>query len=258
MIQEYLISVIVPAYNCANTIEDTIKSVQNQTYANWEMLIVDDASDDNTVEIVKKYAEKDSRIKLICLDENSGSAVARNTAINRANGKYIALLDSDDLWKARKLERQSQFMRKNNYAFTFTAYDVFRNLSDTRRRIFEVPKMINYRQYLHNSIIGCLTVMIDREKIPDFHMETGYLEDVLTWMFYLKKGIVAYGLNENLASYRLSNHSKSARKIKNSQRYYRCLKQQCELGGISRVFCQLGYIYNACRKRLFSNRTCDE
>ena len=253
----FLISIITPAYNCAKTIDDTIKSVQNQSYTNWEMLIVDDCSTDDTAAIVRRYAENDNRIRLICLSENSGSAVARNVAIRNARGRYIALLDSDDLWKTEKLEKQFMFMQSNDYAFTFTAYDVFRNLSDTKRKIFAAPTKINYKQYLQNSIIGCLTVMIDKEQIPDFHMESGYLEDVLTWMYYLRKGITAYGLNENLASYRLSSSSKSAKKLKNAQRYYQCLKQQEGIGLPIRLWYHWGYLYHATQKRLFSQKTKD-
>ncbi len=250
-----LVSVITPAYNCAKTIGETIESVIHQTVSNWEMVIVDDCSTDNTVEVVTEYVKKDKRIRLLCLEKNSGSAAARNTAIQHAKGRYIALLDSDDMWKAEKLEHQLQFMKQNQHAFTFTAYDVFRDSSDVRRKIFEVPPKINYKQYLQNSIIGCLTVMIDKEQIPDFHMESGYLEDVLTWMFYLRSGITAYGLNENLASYRLSETSKSARKYKNAARYYQCLKQQEGIGFVPRLFYQLGYMYHASKKRLFSKRT---
>lgn len=249
-----LVSVITPAYNCEKTISETIESVLAQTYTNWEMLIVDDHSKDRTVEIVTEYVKKDERIRLICLEKNSGSAVARNKAIQNANGRYIALLDSDDMWKPEKLDHQLQFMQRNNYSFTFTAYDVFKISSDKKRKIFAVPEKINYRQYLGNSIIGCLTVMIDKEQIPDFHMESGYLEDVLTWMFYLRKGITAYGLNENLASYRLSESSKSARKVKNAGRYYQCLKQQEGIGRVSRLCYQLGYAYHATKKRLFSKK----
>lgn len=249
-----LVSVITPAYNCERTIRETIESVLAQSYTNWELLIADDCSTDHTAAIVTEYTQKDDRIRLICLEKNSGSAAARNIAIQSANGRYIALLDSDDVWKPEKLERQLQFMNEHKYAFTFTAYDLFRNASDTKRRIFEVPKQIDYPQYLRNSIIGCLTVVVDREQIPDFHMESGYLEDVLTWMHYLKKGIVAYGLNENLASYRLSDGSKSAKKLRNAQRYYQCLRQQ-EIGFVFRIYCHLGYTYHACKKRLFSRRT---
>jgi teichuronic acid biosynthesis glycosyltransferase TuaG len=253
----HLVSIITPAYNCSATIEETINSVLQQSYSNWEMIIVDDCSSDNTVDIVSAYVRKDERIKLIRMEQNSGSAATRNTAIQRAKGQFIALLDSDDLWKPKKIESQLNFMVQNGYAFSFTAYDVFRISSDKHRRIFEVPEKINYKQYLRNSIIGCLTVMVNKEKIPDFHMENGYLEDVLTWMFYLRKGIVAYGLNENLASYRLSGNSKSARKIKNAQRHYQCLKQQEGLSFFSRLFCQVGYAVMASKKRLFSKRTDD-
>ena len=252
---DYLVSVITPAYNCSETIGETIESVMGQTYRNWEMIIVDDCSADNTVDVVSDYVKKDERIKLMRLEKNSGSAAARNTAIQNAKGRFIALLDSDDMWKPEKLERQLAFMTEKGYSFSFTAYDVFRASSDKHRRIFEVPSKINYKQYLRNSIIGCLTVMIDKDAIPDFHMENGYLEDVLTWMFYLKKGITAYGLNENLASYRLCEKSKSARKLKNAKRYYQCLKRQEGLSVVSRWFSQLGYAVMASKKRLFSKRT---
>jgi teichuronic acid biosynthesis glycosyltransferase TuaG len=120
-----------------------------------------------------------------------------------------------------------------------------------------VPEKIDYRQFIKNSTIGCLTVIIDKEQIPDFNIKTGYLEDTLTWMYYLKKGIIAYGLNENLASYRISNISKSSQKIKNAIRYYNCLKEQEDLSFFSRIYCQLGYMYRASKKRLFSKRTTD-
>lgn len=257
MEESCLVSVITPAYNCARTIRETIESVMNQTISDWEMLIVDDCSTDDTVKVVTEYAQKDDRIKLICMEKNSGSATARNAAIGCAKGRYIALLDSDDLWKPEKLERQLQFMTDNNYSFTFTAYDVFRESSDKNRRIFEVPERITYKKYLSNSIIGCLTVVVDREQIPDFHMENGYLEDTLTWMFYLRKGVIAYGLNENLASYRIVEGSKSSKKLKNAGRYYKCLKQQEGIGFISRLYHQLGYMYHAAKKRLISKRTED-
>ncbi|MBQ8399425.1 MAG: glycosyltransferase family 2 protein [Clostridia bacterium] len=250
-----LVSIITPAYNCSATIAETIESVLHQSYSKWELLIVDDCSSDDTVDIVSTYAQKDKRIKLIRMTQNSGSAAARNTAIQNANGRFIALLDSDDLWKPKKLECQLNFMLENGYSFSFTAYDVFRVSSDGHRKIFEAPQKITYYQYLSNSIIGCLTVMIDKEQIPDFHMESGDLEDVLTWMHYLRRGYVAYGLNENLASYRVSTASKSANKIQNALRYYQCLKQQENIGLLKRFCCHCGYVYNATKKRIFAKRT---
>lgn len=249
---ENLVSVITPAYNCSSTIAETIESVISQTWNNWEMIIADDCSTDATADVIKEYCRKDSRIKYIVLDKNSGSAAARNTAIVHAKGRYIALLDSDDLWHQDKLKHQISFMQDNNYAFTFTAYEVFKNSADRERKVFQMPKSVTYKQYLRNSIIGCLTVVVDRHQIPDFHMENGYLEDVLTWMHYLRKGFVAYGLNENLASYRIVINSKSSNKTKNAGRFYNCLKIQPDLNFIERCICQVGYMFNATKKRLFS------
>lgn len=249
-----LVSVITAAYNCADTIGATIESVIAQTMPHWEMIIVDDHSSDETSDVVKRYAKSDSRIKFVQLSKNSGSFEARNVAIRCARGRYIAILDSDDLWRPQKLTQQMSFMIAHNYAFTFTAYEIFKNENEKEeRKVFSVPQKVNYRQYLRNSIIGCLTVVIDKEQIPDFHMEKGYLEDVLTWMFYLKKGYIAYGLNENLASYRIRITSKSANKTKNAKRYYQCLKEQ-KLSLFVRIFSWMGYIYNAIRKRLFAKK----
>ena len=116
-----LVSVITPTYNCGDYIEDTIKSVIDQTYTNWEMIIVDDKSTDNTEELVKKYAESDSRIKYYRLERNSGAAVARTKAMEMAKGNYMAFLDSDDLWTSNKLERQLKFMERNKINFSCTS-----------------------------------------------------------------------------------------------------------------------------------------
>lgn len=249
-----LVSIITPAYNCANLILETIESVLAQTYDNWEMIIINDCSKDNTVDVVSSYCQRDTRIRLVNMEKNSGSAAARNRGIELANGKYIALLDSDDIWKPQKLERQISFMKENHYAFTFTAYDVFRDSSEKTRRLFEVPKSIKYKKYLSNTIIGCLTVVIDKEQISDFHMEQGYLEDILTWMYYLRNGVVAYGLNENLASYRVVPESKSSNKLANAKRYFSCLKEQPNLSSIACIRHEIGYAYNALKKRMFGKK----
>lgn len=251
---EYLVSVITPAYNCEDTIADTIESVLAQTWTNWEMIIVNDCSTDNTVEIVRRYSCYDERICLISFETNQGSATARNEAIRKCRGKFIALLDADDLWKPQKLEKQIEFMMENDYAFTYTSYDVFSNQNDSVRKIFKVKPTVDYKTYLCNTIIGCLTVVIDKEKILDFHMEQGYLEDVLTWIYYLKKGYIAYGLDINLASYRVLPGSKSNNKLKNAKRFYHCLNLQEDLNKFQRIICFLGYLYNALKKRLCGDK----
>lgn len=249
---EYLVSIIVPAYNCENTIAETIESVLQQTWSNWEMIVVDDCSTDNTRQIVEQYSEKNDRVRLIRHKTNSGSAASRNTAISHANGRFIALLDSDDLWKPCKLEKQIAYMIDNDLPFTYTAYETF-SKEKRKRTVIQVPGSVTYYQYLKNTIIGCLTVVIDKEKISDFHMEPGYLEDVLTWMHYLKKGFIAYGINENLAEYRVITGSKSNNKFKNSKRYYECLKVQ-KLNLMQRLYYEVCYMFNATRKRIFGKK----
>ena len=163
-----LISIITPSYNSEKYLKECIESVLNQTYSNWEMLIVDDASIDGSRSIIESYSSKESRIKTILLDENSGAAKARNIAIDRSEGRYIAFLDSDDIWVPEKLEIQLMFMKDNKYAFTFSSYDVITEdgLKVTSRIL--VPIKISYSQYLKNTIIGCLTVMIDKSKFDKF------------------------------------------------------------------------------------------
>ena len=134
-----LVSIITPAYNAAAYIAETIESVIAQTYTNWEMLIVNDCSKDNTAEIIQNYAAKDKRIKLINLKQNSGAAVARNTAIQNAKGRYIAFLDSDDLWKKEKLQKQIQFMQQNGYAFIYSSYEHFKGTKENIQNQVQIP-----------------------------------------------------------------------------------------------------------------------
>ena len=206
--QEYvddLVSIITPAYNAAEYIAETIESVLIQTYPRWEMLIVNDYSKDNTAEIVQSYAAKDNRIKLINLKQNGGVAAARNTAIQNARGRYIAFLDSDDLWKKEKLKKQLVFMQQNGYVFTFTVYEHFKNVKENIQNIVEIPKKLNYKQALKGNQIGCLTVMLDRKQILNIEFSKQKHEDYILWLNILKSGITAYGLNDSLALYRIAN-----------------------------------------------------
>ena len=245
-----LVSVITPAYNCAEYIDECIESVLNQTYQNWEMLIVDDKSTDNTQSIVESYAKKDHRIKLFNQEKNAGTAAARNKALESSQGRFVAFLDSDDTWKPNKLERQLEFMLENKYGFTFTSFEFMSVKPLDKKKIFRVPEKINYNQYLRNTIIGNLTVIMDKELLGDIRVEVGYLEDVLTWMKYLRQGHIAYGLDENLAMYRVVENSVSSNKFKNAKRYFWCLREKQKLSLIKSIYCQIGYMYNATKKRL--------
>ena len=157
------VSVITASYNCAKFIEESIKSVLNQTYDNLELIIVDDCSTDNTEEIVNEYIKKDSRIKFYRLNNNSGAAVARNKGLDEATGRFIAFLDSDDIWDKQKLEKQINFMQTNNYGFSFTSYRLIDENGGLLNKEIRVPNEITYKKLLKNTIIGCLTVIIDKE-----------------------------------------------------------------------------------------------
>lgn len=246
----YLVSVITPAYNSAKYIGECIESVLNQTYSNWELIIVNDKSTDNSQAIIEAYVEKDPRIKLLNQEKNMGVSAARNKALEGSKGRFVAFLDSDDVWDSRKLERQLEFMIRNNYGFTFTSYEIMSDKLVSKKKVIRVPQKVDYNQYLKNTIIGNSTVIMDTKLLGRISVEDGHLEDVLTWMKYLRKGYIAYGLNENLARYRVTANSVSSNKFKNAIRYFYCLRKKQKLSLGKSIYCQIGYMFNAIRKRL--------
>ena len=155
--KEDLVSIVTPTYNCGKFITETIESVIGQTYKNWEMIIVDDCSKDNTQEIVKKYLKNDKRIKYIKFEKNQGAAIARNTAIREAKGRYIAFLDSDDLWSKDKLEKQINFMKKNSYSFTCTAYEQIDENNNLLNKIIRPKIKADYNRILLDCPVGNYT-----------------------------------------------------------------------------------------------------
>lgn len=245
-----LVSIITPVYNAERFIVETIKSVQRQTYDNWEMILVDDVSSDNSEKIIKEFQEKDKRIKYIKLKENSGAAVARNKAIEKSKGRYIAFLDSDDLWKCEKLQKQIQFMKENDYGFTFTSYELMKEDGTKLDKVVKVPNKIDYNGLLKNTIIGCLTVIVDREKIGDFRMpliRKG--QDTATWLKILKTYKYCYSLNENLADYRLVQGSISSNKIGALKRTWNMYKNIEKLPFTKCLYVFTCYTLNAIKKR---------
>lgn len=217
--QSKLVSIITPAYNAEKFIAETIESVLKQTYSNWEMIIVDDRSRDRTIEIIKEYQKKDRRIKLIKLEKNSGSAIARNTAMDQSKGKYLAFLDSDDLWLPEKLEKQVAFMENKNIAFSFTRYVRVREDGTETTMISKVPEIVTYEDLMKQCVIGCLTVMLDREKIGNMRMvNIRTRQDYAFWLKILRNGYLAYGYPEILAHYRLVENSISSNKVQAAKR----------------------------------------
>lgn len=209
-----LVSVIIPTYNCGAFIGKTIESVQAQTYTDWEMVIVDDCSADNTREVVERYAEKDHRIHYHILPENSGAAVARTKAMQLANGNFMAFLDSDDLWMPDKLQRQLDFMQKNNYAFTCTAYEQIDEDGNLLNKTVKTVEKTNYNRLLLDCPVGNSTVMYNVDAIGKFEVPNiRKRNDDALWLAMLKKEQYIYGMPDVLMQYRIRKNSISSNKL---------------------------------------------
>jgi hypothetical protein len=209
-----MVSIVTPLYNSAKYIGDTIESVQSQIYSHWELIVVDDGSTDGSTDMVRQFQAKDNRIRLICLDANRGPAVARNTGIEAARGRYIVFLDSDDIWFPHLLETELAYMNQKNAAIVFASYE--RAGEDLKTNIgpFIVPREVRYRDLLKTCSISCLTGMYDTEKVGKVYMPDFYKrEDYGVWLAILKQGYTAWGIQEPLALYRIRETSVSRNKL---------------------------------------------
>lgn len=187
--------------------------MQAQTYPHWELLIADDVSQDGTCGIVERAARRDGRIRLIRRNVNGGPAKSRNSALKEARGRYVAFLDSDDIWLPEKLEKQVEFLRKGNYAFCYTQYRRINEKGDAVGRLVPVPAQLIYRQLLKNTAIATSTVMLDKERTGTIHMVNTYYDDLVLWLALLKRGLIAKGLREDLMRYRVVQGSVSRGKL---------------------------------------------
>ena len=248
---EPLVSIITPVYNAGRFLSDTIKSVQNQTYKNWEMLLVDDCSKDNSAQIIKEFQKYDDRIKYIKLEKNSGASVSRNTGIKNAKGRFIAFVDSDDIWKPEKLEVQVKYMLENNLGFTFTSYRYMKEDGELTNKVAKAPSKINYNGLLKNTIIGCSTVVIDTDIVEYFEMPLVRRgQDTATWLQILRKEKYAYGIDKDLVYYRLVGESLSSNKIIALKRTWNTYRNVEKLGLIKSAYVFCFYVFNAIKKRI--------
>lgn len=235
------------SYNLEKYITISIESVLNQTYKLFELIIVDDCSIDNTIDKIKQI--KDKRIKLIQNKNNIGAGLSRNIAINNAKGEYIAFLDGDDVWTNNKLELQIEYMKKNNYFFTFTSF----TYSNNKSNIVKVPKSLNYKGSLKNTIILTSTVMINVTKInknliymPD--IKRG--QDTATWWNILKHNNIANGLNKPLTIYNVRNNSLSSNRIICLKRTWNLYRNVEKLSFLKSIYYFSNYFINAIKKRI--------
>lgn len=245
------IDIIMPTYNCEKYIKDAIQSVKNQTYKNWKLIIIDDASTDNTIkEIEKNIKEIEAKTLLIKSHNHVGVAETRNIGINESKSKYIAFLDADDIWEKNKLEEQINFMKSDNYVFTYTSYTYLKNNKQKQVKCF--PNKLEYKRALGNTFILTSTVMIDTEKIDKklIKMPNVESEDTATWWKILKKGNIAYGLNKNLTIYRITPNGLSSNKFRNIKRTWNLYRKQENLTIIKSIYYFINYVFHATIKRV--------
>lgn len=213
-----LVSVITPTYNSADTLASTLESVVGQSFENWEHIIVDDASTDTTRDVLVAHCAQHGRARWIGLDANQGAAVARNTAIRAAKGRYITFLDSDDIWLPEKLEKQMQFMQSRDIAFSVAGYKKVDEKNAVLGAV-HVPARQTYSDLLKNNKVGCLTAMYDSDKLGKVFMPMiRKRQDLGLWLRLLKMTPYAYGIPDILALYRIRRNSISSNKS-NSARY---------------------------------------
>ena len=233
-----LVSIIVPVYCAAPYIAETIKMVRGQTYHHWELILVDDASSDNSMQIIQEIMDKevaDKRLHLIRKDRNEGAAKARNTGIAEAQGRYIAFLDADDIWHPDKLEKEIAFMEEKHAGFAFTAYEFGDENARGTGKIVKVPEQLTYRQALSRTVIFTTTVMFDTTVIPKelIWMPTVESEDTATWWKILRAGYTAYGYQESLAIYRRPAKSLSSNKFVAMKRIWHLYRREEKLSLLS-------------------------
>ena len=279
-----LISIIVPVYRAADYIAEAVAMVQVQTWQAWELLLVEDCSPDNSVEVIRSTLQREmeslssggrrrelesrerpgirlieiytgaggQRITLICKEKNEGAARARNTGLSMAQGRYIAFLDADDVWHVDKLEKEMHFLQDRQAGFVFTAYEFGDEQARPTGKVVHVPAELTYRQALSRTVIFTTTVLFDRKKIPDglLHMPVVESEDTATWWQILREGYTAYGLDEVLAVYRRPAQSLSSNKITAVRRIWNLYRRQEKLSVAASAWYFVMWAYRATMRRL--------
>ena len=251
MISSPVISIITPVYNSGKYVDATINSVLCQTYQNWELLLVDDCSTDNSFEIISNYAQLDARIRVFRNISNSKAYETRNCALRNAKGSFIAFLDSDDIWHPSKLQVQLEFMKTNNYSFTYTAFARFVGSPIITDKIIDVVHKVSYNYLLGNSVIATSSVMIDKNITGYFEMQNVYYDDFVLWLELLKKVPHAYCLNEVFLYYRISVNSLSNNKFRSALKVYQIFVRNLDLNFFESHFYFLKWLVNTSLRHIF-------
>ena len=242
-----LVSIITASYNNALFIEETIESVLYQTYPYWEMIIIDDCSTDNSLDIIKKYAKDEPRIKLIVNNKNVGVSQSRNIAIKAAKGTYIAFLDSDDLWLPKKLSKQLGLMNKTHALMSYSSYKTI-NENSKITGYFLVKTKVSYKDLLKTSTIGTLTTIYNAKKLGKFYFDDRGHEDYVMKLNILKRIGVAQGVREPLAHYRIVENSISRNKFQAASWQWKIYRESEKLPPLKSLYYFIHYTYNGFTK----------
>ena len=247
-----LVSVIMPVYNAEGFLEESLQSVLAQTHKDWELLVVDDCSSDNSAAIIRQFAERDSRIRYLKTDKPSGSpTLPRNIGIENAKGKYISFLDSDDAWLPTKLERQmAMFEKYDDMAICFSNYEKMAESGERNNRIIRAPEMVTYKQLLQGNVIGCLTAVYDTEKVGKVYFPNHSHEDYIVWLSILKQGYFARNTGTVEALYRVREHSVSSNKLKALSWQWDIYRNVEQIGLLKSGYYFAHYAYSALRKAM--------
>lgn len=248
------ISIVVPVYNAENYIEKTISMVREQTFTDWELILVEDCSKDCSAEVLRRITEelRDERIRVVYKTKNEGAAKARNTGIDMAAGRYLAFLDADDIWMQNKLTEELTFLQEKKAAFVFTAYEFGDEQGNGTGKIVEVPDALTYKKALSRTVIFTSTTLFDLEilgkelvKMPDVPSE-----DSATWWKILRNGYIAYGYPKVTTIYRRPPHSLSSDKGKAIKRIWYLYRQVEKLPLVTSMICFVGWAFRATMRRL--------
>lgn len=246
---EKLVSVIMPVYNAEMFLNQSIQSVISQTYQNWELLVVDDCSSDNSAILIHQFETNDKRIKYLKTERPSGTpTLPRNIGIKKAKGRYIAFLDSDDIWLPNKLEEQLPLFKDKNTAIVFSNYEKITEKGERNQRFIMAPNETNYKHLLFGNVIGCLTAVYDTEKVGKIYFERINHEDYVLWLTILKKGFVGRNTGTVNALYRVRNQSVSSNKWKVLSWQWNIYVNVEKVGYIKSIYYFISYAMKAYKK----------
>ena len=246
------VSIIIPLYGCEAYLRETLDSVMAQTFTDWEAILINDCSPDNSLSIAQEYQSRDSRFRVFSHDVNKGAHMARNTALEFVEGRYIAYLDSDDVWMPEKLQLQLDFMAENNVYACITGYQTIEE-DGTYRNTVMVPKRTGYKQMLGNTLTCTHTAVFDTEKVSKdlLVMPTiGAAEDLATWLNVMKAGYDFYGLDAVMAKYRKHGGSRSSNKLRAMKNTWNIYRKIEKINIFISAYYFIGYAYHAVKKRL--------